>query len=109
MQSKWLDGGHVSCLSITPTLKLRAYLDHLVDKLDHTSLQAALKLMICEKRAVIQEQRGQIAFERLDARDIVGRTEELREQETLHDELVALYTCNCESEDKPTLLQAPKC
>ena len=108
MQSQGLDGGRVTCLSITSTLKFRAYLDQLVDKLDHTSLQAALKLMICEKRGVIQEQRRQIALERLDGRDIVGRTEELREQETLHDELVALCTRNCESEGEPTLLEANK-
>ena len=64
---------------------LRAYLDQLIDNLDNSSLRATLKLMICEARSAIRKHQELIALERLDRRDTAGRTDRLRELETVQD------------------------
>lgn len=83
MHNQWRETGHVT-VSAMP-----AYLAELIGILDYSTLHATLRLMISESRGAIHRQRELIALERLDGRDIAGRTEELRELETVQDQLVA--------------------
>ena len=66
-----------------------AYLAELIGILDYSTLHATLRLMISESHGAIHRQRGLIALERLDGRDIGGRNEELRELEIMQSHLVA--------------------
>jgi hypothetical protein len=86
---------------------LRAYLDRLIDTLDDSSLRAVLKLMICETRGAVLKQQQLIALERLDGREAAGRTDRLRELETVQHELAAVYASQAESEDEDLDGDAP--
>ena len=86
---------------------LRAYLDRLIDTLDNSSLRAVLKLMICETRGAVLKQQQLIALERLDGREAAGRTDRLRELETVQHELTAVYASQAESEDEGLDEDAP--
>jgi hypothetical protein len=80
--------------------ELRAWLDRLVDNLDDSSLRAALKLMLCEAHGAIRRQHGLIELERLDGRDISGRTDRLRELELVHEQLSTLYASHAAPQDE---------
>ena len=87
-------------LSTMRARDLRAYLDRLIDTLDDSSLRAVLKLMICEGRGAVLKQQQLIALERLDGREAAGRTDRLRELETVQHELTAVYATHAESEEE---------
>jgi hypothetical protein len=89
-----------TALSDMHATDLRAYLDRLIDNLDDSSLRATLKLMICEARGAIRKHQDLIALERLDRRDTAGRTDRLRELETVQALLTAIYARHAESEDE---------
>jgi hypothetical protein len=95
-------------LSIMRVSDLRAYLDRLIDNLDDSSLRAVLKLMICEGRSAVLKQQQLIALERLDGREAAGRTDRLRELETVQHELTAVYAIHGESEDEDLDEDAPQ-
>ena len=107
MHSQRLAIGRVTHLPDARSRALRAYLDQLADNLDDSSLQAALKLMMCETRGAIQMQRGQIALERLQGRDTAERLDMLRELETMHEQLVAFYIRDMDAEDDFSLQASP--
>ena len=101
MHSKRLRVDHADAgLPNTRARDLRAYLDRLIDTLDDSSLRAVLKLMICETRGAVLKQQQLIALERLDGREAAGRTDRLRELETVQHELAAVYASQVESEDE---------
>lgn len=87
-------------LSTMRARDLRAYLDRLIDTLDDSSLRAVLKLMICEGRGAVLKQQQLIALERLDGREAAGRTDRLRELETVQHELTAVYATHAASDDE---------
>lgn len=99
MRNQRPETGHATFLSDSRRRALRAYLDQLVDHLDDSSLRATLKLMICEARGAIHKQRALIVSERRNGCDTAGRTTELRELESVHDQLVALSARHAEAED----------
>ena len=70
---------------------LRVYLDQLISSLDESSLRATLKLMIFESRGAIHKHQGLIALERLGGRNTAGRLDQLRDLETVRDQLMAVY------------------
>jgi len=95
-------------LSTMRARDLRAYLDRLIHNLDDSSLRAVLKLMICEGRGAVLKQQQLIALERLDGREAAGRTDRLRELETVQHELTAVYATHAESEDEDLDEDAPQ-
>ena len=107
MHNQRLETGHVTYWSGIRTSTLRAYLDQLVDNLDDSSLRATLKLMICEARSAIHERRRLTSLEARDGRESSAQTDELRELETMHDQLVALYRRYTDGEDDLMLAHEP--
>ena len=102
MHNQRPETGHATFLSDTRRRALRAYPDQLVDNLDDSSLRATLKLMSCEARGAIQKQRALIASEQRDGRNSAERTNELRELETVYDQLIALCARQTEAEEELT-------
>jgi hypothetical protein len=108
MHSKRLrvDQGDAGLLSMRAR-DLRAYLDRLIDTLDDSSLRAVLTLMICEGRSAVLKQQQLIALERLDGREAAGRTDRLRELETVQQLLTAVYAAHADGEDEGLDEDAP--